>query len=56
VKEMVIEFGTSRNKLLDSKLHRYRELNSKYFMQQEMSDIEVVEWNKLEQWLKIHSN
>jgi hypothetical protein len=53
---MVIDFGTSKNKLYDSKLHRYQELNSMYFMQQEMSKAEISEWNKLEQWLKIHNN
>jgi hypothetical protein len=53
---MVIEFSTNKQKLFNSYLHRYQELNSKYFMQQEMSNDEVIEWNKLENWLKIHNN
>jgi hypothetical protein len=53
---MIIEFSASRNKLFDNKLHRYQELNSKYFMQQDMSKDEISEWNKLEQWLKVHNN
>jgi hypothetical protein len=52
---MVVEFSTSKNKLYNSKLHRYQELNTKYFNQQEMSNAEIFEWNKLEQWLKLHS-
>jgi len=53
---MVIEFGTSKNKLYENKLYRYQKLNSKYFMQQEMTNAEIYEWNKLENWLKIHNN
>lgn len=53
---MVIEFGTSKNKLYENKLHRYQKFNSKYFMQQEMTNAEISEWNKLENWLKIHNN
>lgn len=52
---MVIEFSTSRNKLYENKLKRFQELNSKYFMQN-MNDDEVIEWNELEKWLKIHNN
>lgn len=52
---MIIEFGTSRNKIFVSKLKRFQELNSKYFMQN-MSDVEVIEWNELEKWLKLHNN
>ncbi len=53
---MVIQFNVTRDKLFDSKLHRYKELNSMYFMQQEMSNAEIIEWNDLEIWLKVHNN
>lgn len=53
---MVIQFNTSVNELYNNKLHRYKELNSMYYMQQEMSNAEIIEWNDLEQWLKVHDN
>jgi hypothetical protein len=52
---MVIEFWTSKEQLIKSKRKRFEELNTMYFMQQEMNNAEVVEWNELEQWLKIHN-
>lgn len=52
---MVIEFGISRNKLLESKLHRFNQLKIGYF-EQNLSETEEIELNEIENWLKIHNN
>jgi hypothetical protein len=51
---MVIEFKSSKDKLIESKRKRFKELNTRYFIQN-ITDDEVIEWNKLEDWLRIHS-
>lgn len=51
---MVIEFNTSRNKIVDNKLKRFEQLKIGYF-NQSLSDSEEMELNEIESWLKIHN-
>jgi hypothetical protein len=55
VKEMVVEFRASKNKLLESKLYRFNQLKIGYF-EQNLSETEENELNEIEKWLKIHNN
>jgi hypothetical protein len=52
---MVIEFKFGQDIVIQSKLSRFKELNTKYFMQN-ISDNEQIELNKLEKWLKLHKD
>jgi hypothetical protein len=51
---MVIEFSTSINELYNNKLYRFNQLKIGYF-EQNLSEIEEIELNQLEKWLKIHN-
>lgn len=51
---MIIEFGTSKNKLYENKLKRFNQLKIGYF-EQNLSNTEEVELNEIENWLKIHN-
>lgn len=51
---MVIEFGTSRNKLYENKLKRFNQLKIGYF-EQNLSETEAIELNEIGNWLKVHN-
>lgn len=50
---MVIEFSTSRNKLFDSKLHRFEEMKPRAY-QESLEPWEEKEFEELYNWLQIH--
>jgi hypothetical protein len=52
---MVIQFNTRVNELYNNKLHRFNQLKIGYF-EQNLSEIEEIELNQLESWLKVHNN
>ena len=51
---MVIEFNIKKEGAIQKKLNRYKELKIGYFMQS-LNDKEEIEFDEIEQWLKIHN-
>lgn len=49
----VLEFKSSKNKIIESKRARYEQLKIGYF-EQNLSEAEEIEIDEIEQWLKLH--
>lgn len=52
---MVLEFKTKKEGMLQKKIKRFEELKVKNFSDT-MDKKEEIEFDKLEEWLKIHNN
>lgn len=52
---MVLEFKTKKEGILQKKIKRFEELKVKNFSDT-MDKKEEIEFDKLEEWLKIHNN
>lgn len=52
---MVVEFKTKKEGILQKKIKRFKELKVKNFSDT-LDENEEIEFNEIEQWLKIHKD
>lgn len=51
---MILEFQTRKDDITQKKIKRFKELNSRYFMDN-LTENEEIELNNIANWLKIHN-